>query len=166
MIMMKIKKKKETTYILIPTNNKNILIQDKPKIYCDFTLQEDNEAEKDKSSTNNSTPYIKKNKKYIISLYIKDEDNLDKKYNMNDIIKFIDDCTEKYELSKSDKILNDTNKYNYEYLYCEKSENVIELYFNEGILDNTKDLDKNIFFDGKDLLLKYLDQYEKKNKYI
>jgi hypothetical protein len=144
------------SYALIPFDNKSILIHKNPNIYCDFNLQEENESNNDDKKNDNKTTFKINKKMYIISLYIKKEDTLNGKYNMNDLDKFVNDCVLKYELSKKK---NNNINYIYHYRCCEKSDNNIELKFDEDVFETTKNLHKNIFFEGKEKVIKLIQPF-------
>lgn len=146
--------KKETiSYALIPFDNKHILIHSNPSIYCDFSLQEENPSTDtdDKTDRDSKVSYKTTNKKlYIISLYIKKEDTLNGKYNMEDIDKFVNGCVLQYELSK--KRSNNVH-YIYHFRCSEKSEDNVELKFEEDVFETSKDIHKNIFFEGRETII-------------
>lgn len=148
--------KSAISYALIPFNNKNLLIHQNPNIYCDFNLQEDNQENEDDKKSDGKISYKQNKKLYIISLYIKEEDTLNGKYNMNNIDLFVNECVIKYELSK--KKVNNIN-YIYHYRTSEKSDSNIELKFDEDVFETTKNIHKNIFFEGKENIIKLIQPF-------
>jgi hypothetical protein len=137
---------KTDQYIYIPISKKKMLICDKNKIYCELNIFEGNE---DKENGNDSTKNknIKK-KSYILIL------SMPVTGNINILKDFIKECKKVYEKSK---IKNDSNKRQiFVYDKSEKGESRTELYFKNFPMEHNKDLNMNIFFEGKDRLINYI----------
>jgi DNA replication protein DnaC len=146
-------KSDKITYALIPFDNKHILIHSNPSIYCDFNLQEDSQSSTDsddKKGNDSKISFQKSKKLYLISLYIKKEDTCNGKYNMEDIDKFVNECVLQYELSKRK---SNNVPYIYHFRCSEKSEDNLDLKFEEDVFETSKDIHKNIFFEGKETIV-------------
>jgi len=138
-------------YIYIPLSNKKILLCDKNKIYCELNIYEGDDKEVNNNDNNNNnvskTKNIKK-KTYLLIL------SMDLSGNINIITDFIKDCRTLFEKSK---IKNDSYKRKiYVYEKSEKCDSKIELYFKSFPMEHNKDLNINIFFEGKDKLINYI----------
>ena len=152
--------KKENKYIFIPLNNNKILVSKEYDIYCEFNnstnKSEDDDDDNNKKNNNKTAPDFKllNKKNYLIILSIK-------KTNKNNSIiilkKFIDECVIEYRKSMEKK--SDNKLYIYEYKNSEKSESSLELNFNEYLMEHNKDLKTNIFFEGKDKLINYINPF-------
>ena len=150
--------KKENKYIFIPLNNNKILISKEYDIYCEFNnisnkSEDDNDDNNNKNKTSTDLKLLNK-KNYLIILSIK------KTENKNSIIilkKFIDECVIEYKKSMEKK--DDNKLYIYEYKNSEKSEDSLQLKFNEYLMEHNKDLNTNIFFEGKDKLVNYINPF-------
>jgi len=151
-------KSDNVSYALIPFDNKEILIHTNPPIYCDFNLQEDFQAaeREDKKEDGLKVSYKANKKMYLISLYIKKEDTMNGKYNIQDIDNFVNRCVRQFEISKK-------KKHNVNYIYnlscSENSEDKIELKFEEDVFETSKDIHKNIFFEGKEDIIKLIQPF-------
>ena len=144
---------KDDSYIMLPINNNNILVDKKHNIYCDFNLQK-NEDEDKNDKNNKDVKYKKSIKQYIISLWIKKSNMVSNtKLSISDINNFINACVEEYEKSKNKE--GDTKLYIYEYINSEKVEDKVNLNFNDDVNESSKKFN-NIFFEEKDKLLKYI----------
>jgi len=139
----------KNTFILIPLQKNRIKICNLNNIYCEFNTVEnkdtDNDDKKNLSSTINNNYIIVLSKKKTIN---KNETDIT-------ILKdFLNKCEKNFQKSK---LNNNSNLYNFEYKGSEKSENGnLILHFNEHIMEHNKDLTKNIFFEDKDKLIKYI----------
>lgn len=149
----------EKNYILIPTDSSEILIEPNDKIYCKILSSEkksdNSDGDKKKDFTNNE-----KIKTYELLLFIKLEKNEEeeKKTLMVKLNKFIEECVRKYNEKNEEKY--DGKHWIYEYYHSYKDEySGLELKFKEYLFENNKDLDTNIFFEGKDKLIKYVDKF-------
>jgi hypothetical protein len=133
-------------FIFMPLSKQKFNIYE--NIYCNiinFETKDENENDKNKKNSN-----IPKKNHFIINLSINDCNN-----GINILKKFIEKCTDEYNLFINSN--KDENKLCiYEYKNSEKSESNLELNFNEYYLEHNKDLDINIFFEGKEKLLNYL----------
>ena len=142
---------KENKFIFLPINNNKNKILIKDNIYCEFNYVMN---DSDDDENNNKKKINFKQKSYVIILSIQ-------KTNKNDSIiilkKFIDECVIEYNklLNKE----NDNKLYIYEYKNSEKSENSLQLNYNIYPMEHTKDLKKNIIFDGKDKLMNYIEPF-------
>jgi len=145
---------KNNQYSLIPISNKKVLITD--KIYCEIndieTKDKGNEDDSNKNDNKSNIKNIKKNN-FVIIL------SIDKKYgNEFEILNnFIDKCSNEYKSFIDNK--DDKNLYIYEYKYCDKTENNIDVFFDCHLMNHNKDLNVNIFFEDKQKLIKYINQF-------
>ena len=72
--------------------------------------------------------------------------------------KFIESCVKKYNEKNEEK--KEGKHWIYEYYHSYKDEySGLELRFKESLFENNKDLDANIFFEGKEKLIKYVDKF-------
>ena len=134
-------------YIYIPLSNKNILISKKHNIYCKLNINNLNDEDDNNGKSN--TKCIKK-KSYILKLWITSG-------NINTIRNFITECIVIYDKSKTD---NDSNKRKiYVYDKSEKTDDDTKLYFKDYPMEHNKDLNLNIFFEGKDRLINYINPF-------
>lgn len=150
----------EKNFILIPADSTEILIESNSKIYCKirsteklFERKDDNDNKKEKNSND-------KVKTYELLLFIKLLTKLEseKKSSMILLNKFVKECIDKYNKKNEEK--HEGKHWIYEYSHSFKDEySGLDLNFKEYLFENNKDLDKNIFFEGKDKLIKYVDKF-------
>ena len=145
--------KSENSYIFIPLENSKILISKEDKIYCELTIsknKDDTSSEDNKTKTN-----VAKKKNLTIVLSIKKDKT--RKNQIGILKRFIDTCVEEYDLFIRTKKNNDSNQYIFEYKSFEKDdERKIELKFDEVIMEHNKDINTNIFFEGKEKMINYI----------
>jgi hypothetical protein len=152
--------KKNNDFIYMPISNKKICISEKDEIYCKLTIIDElnNESnESIKSDINKVNIKNIKNKRYIIELSIL---KTYKNSNISIITRFIEKCVEEYNLSKKSK--DDSTQYIYTYVGFEKSESStfkFNLNFNKYKMEHNKDIKENIFFEGKNKLIDYIDPF-------
>jgi len=154
--------KKENKYIFIPLNSNKILISKEHNIYCEFNNSSNKNEDDDNNNNNNRNNKNKTSsdfklltkKNYLIILSIKKTPHSDSVIILK---KFIDECVIQYKKSMEKK--DDNKLYIYEYKNSEKSENSLELNFNEYLMEHNKDLKTNIFFEGKDKLINYINPF-------
>lgn len=138
-------------FVYFPLSDKEFLIYD--NIYCIFnseTINNPNEQGKSVSSD------AQRRKDYLITLYIKTNDMKA----IKKIEKFINDCIETYNeyiSAKYDKSI----QYIFEYTGFEKAEkdDKLTVKYKEFEMKHNKDLTTNIFFDGKDRLISYINDF-------
>jgi hypothetical protein len=151
-------KYKDDKYILMPINNKKILISDKYNIYFELNTIE-KEANNNSDKKKDSVSAQKTN--FIITL--SKETNINNKYQYSEksdieILKlFLDECIKEYRLLTID--INDKKQYIFEYKQSEKIDNRLELYFDKYPLEHNKDLKTNIFFEDKNKLINYINPF-------
>lgn len=155
----------EKNFFLIPADSSEIMIDGDSKIYCKIKSTEKNteqnrerDDKKDKSGDKNSNDKIKT---YELQLFIKLESdtNEGKKSAMIALNKFIASCVEKYNDKNEEK--HEGKHWIYEYSHSVKDEySGPELIFKEYLFENNKDLETNIFFEGKDKLIRYVDKFK------
>jgi len=145
------KSNNENEFIFIPIQNNKILIDEENKIFCELLNidNKDSENNTDDKKNNNSI----KNKNFIITLSIKKIDN-----GMDILKKFIDDCNKNYD-NFINRHKKDNDIFIYEYKNSDKYDLSIELKFDEYVMLHNKDLNINIFFEGKEKLINYINPF-------
>jgi hypothetical protein len=141
-------------FIYLPIQYQKILICEKKQIYLEIIVDDikrNDNANNSNANNNNNEPSDKKfNKHYTYKLST---------YGIGraQIVKdFIDSRIEEYEKD------NDTNKTPiYEYIKSDKDDDVCKPVYKEYNFNSNKHLDKNIFFDGREEFIKYIDQFSK-----
>jgi len=135
-------------FLLLPIQKDKILLCPKRNIYFEIIVDKDsNEDEKDKKKIVRETIYT-----YKISIPDKN------KYSV--LEDFINNCVEIYEKEYVNK--DSTQQYIYEYVSMETDEDDRRSKkFLKYPFRSNKYLDKNIFFDGKDRLIEYIDRFIK-----
>jgi hypothetical protein len=154
----------EKNFVLIPSDSNEILIEHEKKIYCKIISTEkksdNNERDNDKKKSQNTSDKVKI---YELILFCKLEQNIKEisdeiKKKINILNNFIESCVIKYNLKKDDKYQG--KHWIYEYSHSYKDEySGLELKFKEYLFENNKDLETNIFFEGKEKLIKYIDKF-------
>jgi hypothetical protein len=156
----------DKNFVLIPSDSSEILIEQENKIYCKIISTEkkaedmggDSDNKKKSQSSNDKV------KTYELILFCKSEQNTkettneEKKNKLNVLNKFIELCVKKYNDKNEEKY--EGKHWIYEYSHSYKDEySGLELKFKEYLFENNKDLDTNIFFEGKEKLIKYVDKF-------
>jgi hypothetical protein len=137
----------DSEYIYIPLSNKRFVISKKLNIYCKLNINDLNDEDENNGKSN--TKCIKK-KSYILKLWMRSG-------NINTIRDFIAECNILYDKSKH---TNDSNKRKiFVYDKSEKTEDDTKLYFKDYPMEHNKDLNLNIFFEGKDRLINYINPF-------
>lgn len=145
------------SYIKVPLGNEEFLIFTDINgipVYCKIEdLEISTEESNDKSNNDKSKKDINnsKRKKFIITLFIKSKDET----KIQVIESFIEKCKNDYTKFMNKK-LYEKNQYIFEYINIEKEDGISKLIFKEHELINNKDLNKNIFFEGKNNLINYI----------
>jgi ATP-dependent 26S proteasome regulatory subunit len=143
------------SYIQAPLGNEEFVIftnRNGIPVYCKFEdLEVSNEENNDKTKKDINTS---KRKKFIITLFIKSTDET----KIQLIESFIEKCKNDYTKFMNKK-LYEKNQYIFEYINLEKEDSVPILKFKEHELINNKDLNKNIFFEGKKSLINYINPF-------
>jgi hypothetical protein len=138
-------KREEDNYIFMPLNNKKMLINyENNDIFCEFNNIDESEKTEDDKKKDSVKKSSKKN--FIIILSLKKNGNND----ISILNNFIHKCIQEYDKFTNLVKKNDDKLYIYEYKYSEKSDYVVELFFNTYPMEHNKDLNTNIFFEGKD----------------
>lgn len=159
----------EKNFILIPLDSSEILIEQENKIYCKILSTEkkqDSGGDNDKKKSSNDNVKI-----YELILFCKSELNSkkisdeEKKNKMFILNNFIELCIKKYN-DKNAKKYDDKHMI-YEYYHSYKDEYCgLTLKFKEYLFENNKDLNTNIFFEGKEKLIKYVDKFIYNKEFI
>lgn len=157
----------ERNFVLIPSDSSEILIEPENKIYCKIISTEkklDDSENNNNGQNKKSTHTNEKVKTYELIIFCKSDNNMkeitdeEKKNKMEILNKFIDRCVKKYNEKNEEKY--EGKHWIYEYYHSYKDEYAgLELRFKEYLFENNKDLDTNIFFEGKDKLIKYVDKF-------
>ena len=150
----------DNKFMYLPFTNKKILINEKYGIYFELCQENINVSNNDEGNNKNKKENGGTNKaNYIIQLFIKKNNQPSKQLKI--LNKFIDECLTNYLLIKNNDI-NDKNLYIYVYKGFEKDDDnrrLSELTYDKHIMEHNKDLTKNIFFEGKDKLLRYIEPF-------
>lgn len=151
----------QQNYILLPINTSEVMIDNNNKIQCkiqlsDFKLNNYNYNQND----NKESAINNKNKTYELILFIKLDiiNNNEKKKAMIKLNKFIDNCVKKYNEKNNDKYEGKHLIYEY-YQSFKQNNSSLQLNFKEYLFENNKDIETNIFFEGKNELIKYVDKF-------
>jgi len=132
----------------LPIEGQKIKICEVNNIYFEIIIQQDNEYD-DKDDKNKRTSSNSKNFTYKVSV-----DGIDKYHILTD---FFDRCEEEFE----NDILNKNDNLIFEYLKSERDDedNKCKLVYREHPFKSNKHLDKNVFFEGRDEFIKYIDKF-------
>jgi len=157
----------EKNFVLIPSDSSEIMIEPEAQIYCKIISTDKKNQDNDDNNDNKKSKSQSNDKVKIYELIlfckadkssnkeITDEEKRNKMIKLN---KFIADCVKKYN-DKNEKKYENTH-WIYEYTHSYKDEySGMELKFREYLFENNKDFDTNIFFEGKDKLIKYVDKF-------
>ena len=139
-------------YMLMPIENEKILISEKYEIY--FELKHIPEKKEHENSKNSNAIIINK-KNFIIILSKKKNNSLNSMKIIND---FIEECINEYD-NLLNITLKDKRQYIFEYKGNENEGDEMKLKFNQYLMEHNKDLNTNIFFEGKDKLIKYINPF-------
>jgi len=149
----------EKNFVLIPSDSTDILIREKDKIYCKIKSTEKKNRDKD-DKDNKKEDNNEKTKSYELILFIKcdTQSDYEKKCKLVILNNFIEECLTNYNTKNNEK--DDGKHFIYEYYHCYKDEySGLELKFKEYLFQSNKDLEKNIFFEGKDKLIQYVNKF-------
>lgn len=155
--------REKNKFSYMPLQDENILLfEDLPKnieIYGNFLINEDNNEDNNsdktkaisiKKKTYQATIMIKKKSKHIT--YANDVN--DNSYYLNILQDFMKNIKEEYRSLFKEK---DNNKlYIYIYRNSFSEDNIVRLNFDKHFSEHNKELDTNIFFEGKNDLIKYI----------
>ena len=156
----------ERNFVLIPSDSSEILIDSEKKIYCKIVSTEKKNIESNNNDDNIKHTHSNNNKvkTYELIIFCKAEDNTkkiddeEKKNKMILLNDFVNNCVKKYNDKNEEKY--DGKHLIYEYAHSFKDEySGLELRFKEYLFENNKDLETNIFFEGKEKLIKYVDKF-------
>lgn len=155
----------EKNFVLIPSDSSEILIMPEDRIYCKIvSTEKKNEDSREENGGKKYQPPNDKVKTYELVLFCKSDKNFiggsdeEKKNKMICLNKFIKSCVKKYNEKNDEKY--EGKHMIYEYYHSYKDEySGLELKFKEYLFENNKDLDTNIFFEGKDKLVRYIDKF-------
>jgi len=132
-------------YILLPTQNEKILIDVDQKIYFEISITEENRDTDDKKTKDVS---CYKNYTYKLSKKGKNQFHI--------LNQFLDNCITEYK----SKILNKKDQSIFEYIKYNKDEDDrCETVFRKYPFRSNKHLEKNIFFEGKNEFVQYIDRF-------
>jgi hypothetical protein len=136
-------------FIMLPSYSNKIKICSKKNIYLEINIDKELNEERNENKTN-----IKYEKSYTYKLSIPGKDNY---YKLDDFMKT---CINKYEKDTDD---NET-QFIFEYVKSKvDDEDRKSIKFLKYPFNSNKFLDKNIFFEGKEKLIEYIDRFDKSN---
>lgn len=149
----------EKNFVLIPFDSTEILLSKEKQIYCKIKSCEKNfNNNDDKDKKDNIQNEKVKNYELILFAKLDTLEESEKKDKLILLDEFIEDCVCAYNKKNDEKYEN--KHLIYEYTHSVKDEYYgIELKFKEYVFENNKDLDKNIFFEHKEKLIKYVDKF-------
>lgn len=134
-------------YILLPVKNEKILIDKVNNIYFEISITEESK-DSDEKKTKDVSSY--KNYTYKLSKKGKGQFHV--------LNKFLDDCIAEYK----NKILNKKEQCIFEYIKYSKDEDDddrCDFTFRKYPFRSNKHLNKNIFFEGKQDFIQYVDRF-------
>jgi hypothetical protein len=133
-------------YILLPVKNEKILIDKVNNIYFEISITEESKDSDEKKSKDISSY---KNYTYKLSKKGKGQFHV--------LNKFLNDCIAEYK----NKILNKKEQCIFEYIKYSKDEDDdrCDFTFRKYPFRSNKHLDKNIFFEGKQDFIQYVDRF-------
>ena len=138
-------------YVMLPEYNQKILLCQKNNIYLEIIVNEKKTLEEEKDNKKKSET----DKLYVYKLTIPQRF----KYTLLD--EFVKMCESVYE----DEVNNKKTHMVFEFLSSEKDEDSVStLKFNEYPFKSNKFLDKNIYFEGKEKLIEYVDKFKVKKE--
>ena len=155
--------REKNKFSYMPLQDENILLfEDLPKnieIYGNFLINEDNNEDNNsdktkaisiKKKTYQATIMIKKKSKHIT--YANDVN--DNSYYLNILQDFMKNIKEEYRSLFKEK--DNYKLYIYIYRNSFSEDNIVRLNFDKHFSEHNKELDTNIFFEGKNDLIKYI----------
>jgi hypothetical protein len=149
----------EKYYDILYTKEK-ILIENENMIYYELVEDESkNNAEEDPKENNMNRNQKRtlhhKNKKFVIMLSIRKQQH---KNCLKLLTDFTNNCVRRYR-EKQQSLVDDMKLYVFTYTGCEKSDNVMQFYFEKSEHDPSVDLTQNVFFDGREKYMNYLSDF-------
>jgi len=136
-------------YLLLPVHNEKILIHKDLDIYFEITITEEAKDHDDKKSKD-----VAAYKNYTYKLSKSGRDSF------GALNKFLEDCVAQY----NNDVLNKKEHSIFEYIkYKRDEDDRCELMFRKYPFRSNKHLEKNIFFEGKDDFIRYVDRFTKKS---
>lgn len=136
-------------YVLLPVHNQKIEICKKDNIFFEIMIEQDKRDDDDKKDKNRYQNINAKNYTYRISK--------SGKHNYDILYSFIENCVKEFE----DETINKKQQRTFEFMKSEKDEDdKMRLSFREYTFKSNKFLDKNIFFEGKDKFIEYIDKFK------
>ena len=133
-----------TDYILMPEYNQKILLCPIHNIYIEISIHEENSTDEKEKSKNH----------YIIHSYKLSIPEKNKYQVLND---FVSNCVNTYNTDVVDKKTQMIFEYNGTY---KDDYDKIKLQYHEYPFKSNKLLDKNIYFEGKEKLIEYVDKFK------
>lgn len=144
-------------FTLMPINTKKILVCKEHDIYIQINTISSNTDDDKKSDKDNikSTEKITKKTEYRIIISKEKKTNFDLKI-LNDFLKNVEkEYDNKLEIKN-----NDNKLYIFQYKGYEKDESTLNFKFTKHEMTHNKDLNTNIFFEGKDKLREYIKPFK------
>jgi len=138
-------------YVLLPVQNQKIEISKELGIFFEIVVEQEHSEETGDDKKQKKTNINAKNYIYRISKQGKEN------YSM--LKKFLDDCVLEFE----NETINKTEQQIFEFIKSEKDEeDNTRLSFRATDFKSNKHLDKNIFFENKQLFINYIDKFKNK----
>jgi hypothetical protein len=138
-------------YVLLPVQNQKIEISKELGIFFEIVVEQEHPEETGDDKKQKKTNINAKNYIYRISKQGKEN------YSM--LKKFLDDCVLEFE----NETINKTEQQIFEFIKSEKDEeDNTRLSFRATDFKSNKHLDKNIFFENKQLFINYIDKFKNK----
>jgi hypothetical protein len=138
-------------YVMLPEYNQKILLCQKNNIYLEIIVNEKKTLEEEKDNKKKSET----DKFYVYKLTIP------QRFKYTLIEEFVKMCESVYE----DEVNNKKTHMVFEFLSSEKDEDSVStLKFREYPFKSNKFLDKNIYFEGKEKLIEYVDKFKVKKE--
>jgi len=138
-------------YVMLPEYNQKILLCKKNNIYLEIIVNEKKTLEEEKDNKKKSET----DKFYVYKLTIP------QRFKYTLIEEFVKMCESVYE----DEVNNKKTHMVFEFLSSEKDEDSVStLKFREYPFKSNKFLDKNIYFEGKEKLIEYVDKFKVKKE--
>jgi hypothetical protein len=138
-------------YVMLPEYNQKILLCKKNNIFLEIIVNEKKTLEEEKDNKKKSET----DKLYVYKLTIP------QRYKYTLLEEFVKMCEDLYE----DEVNNKKNHMVFEYLSSSKDQDDrATLLFREYLFKSNKFLDKNIYFEGKEKLIEYVDKFKVKKE--
>jgi len=146
--------KEAVEYVLMPIDNQRKMISRKHGGGIYFELQQVTEEQGDESSS--KTPKSNNKRKHFTLVLSTNHGTI------QDIRAFVEDCVAEHDRYIS-RQKDDHCQWIFDYKGFEKENDQMQLKFHEHRMEHFKDLTTNVFFEGKDKLLRYIEPFVSNN---